>query len=312
MPRRVVFHEFGGIENLCVEPAPELVAGPGQVLVRVVYAGLNPSDLRIMAGTFFIVPDLPSGCGNDFSGVVAGVGAGVEGLAVGDLVFGGRRLAAAADYSLASPRDLHVLPAGLGLDVAGGLQIAGTTAVAGVRAIAPSEDETVFVSGAAGGVGVLAAQLSRACGARVIGSASPANFDFLRALGVIPVDYDGGMWDRLRELAPAGISAAFSTRGIDEVNGLLNFGVPASRINAVAAGSTAGELGVHTDGSAAALPDDLDRLARALAVGDIMLPIDSVYSLDSAQAAYRRLAAGHLRGKILLSTADVRNAAGLM
>lgn len=335
MPRRVVFHEFGGPDVLRIEETAPPQAGPGQVRVRIRYAGLNPSDLRIVAGTFFIVPDLPSGCGNDFAGVVDQVGEGVAdatgaegGFRVGDLVFGGQRLAAAADYLLASPDVLHRVPAGLGLDVAGGLQIAATTAIAAIRAImgpggetdrrrggraggkaagasAPVERETVFVSGAAGGVGVLAAQLARACGARVIGSASPANHDFLRALGVIPVAYGNGLWSRLREVAPAGISAACSTRGIDEVRGLISFGVPAGRIDAVAAGATASQLGIHTDGAAAARPNDLDRIAAALADGRLVLPIDSVYSLENAQVAYRRLAAGHLRGKILLRTAAV-------
>lgn len=339
MPRRIVFHEFGGPDVLRVEKTAPPQAGPGQVRVRVQYAGLNPSDLRIVAGTFFIVPDLPSGCGNDFSGVIDQIGPGVAdvpgvegsddgGLRVGDLVFGGRRLAAAADYLLATPEMLHRVPAGLGLDIAGGLQIAATTAIAAVRAImdpgagsdgtaggrsgtktagrtAPAERETMFVSGAAGGVGVLAAQLARAYGARVIGSASPANHDFLRALGVIPVAYGEGLWDRLRALAPAGISAACSTRGIDEVRGLISFGVPAGRIDAVAAGASAAELGVRTDGSAAARPDDLDRIASALADGRLVMPIDSVYSLENAQTAYRRLAAGHLRGKILLRTAGM-------
>ncbi|MCI1748688.1 MAG: NADP-dependent oxidoreductase [Acidipropionibacterium sp.] len=341
MPRRIVFHEFGGPDVLRVEETAPPQAGPGQLRVRIRYAGLNPSDLRIVAGTFFIVPDLPSGCGNDFSGVIDQVGEGVSdvpgaegGFRVGDLVFGGRRLAAAADYLLASPDELHRVPAGLGLDIAGGLQIAATTAVAAVRAImgpgersdsgpdegtgakaaGPStaaERETVFVSGAAGGVGVLAAQLARAWGARVIGSASPANHDFLRALGVIPVAYGEGLWSRLRELAPAGISAACSTRGIDEVRGLISFGVPAGRIDAVAAGATASQLGVHTDGAAAARPNDLDRIAAALADGRLVLPIDSIYSLENAQAAYRRLAAGHLRGKILLRTAAVIGSDGV-
>ncbi|QCV87481.1 NADP-dependent oxidoreductase [Acidipropionibacterium jensenii] len=312
MPRRVVFHEFGGVEGLRVEEAAPLQAGPGQVRVRVRYAGLNPSDLKILAGTFFIVPDLPSGFGNDFSGVVDQIGEGVTGPQVGDPVFGGRRLAAEADHLLASPSQLHRVPVGLGLDVAAGLQIAATTALAGIRAVAPVEGETVLVSGAAGGVGVLAAQLARAAGARVIGTASESNHGFLRSLGIIPVAYGEGVWDRIRELAPAGVSAALSTRGIDEVRGLIALGVPPERIDAVAAGAAAGELGVHTDGSAAAWPDDLDRMARALAEGRLVLPIDSVYSLDSVQAAYRRLAAGHLRGKILLRTADVRGAADLL
>ncbi|AXE39870.1 alcohol dehydrogenase catalytic domain-containing protein [Acidipropionibacterium virtanenii] len=312
MSRRVVFSEFGDFSRLRVETDEEIHAGPGRVRVRVAYAGLNPVDLKILAGGQFMRPGLPSGNGNDFSGIVDETGEGVEGFSVGDPVLGGRRFFAQADHVVVDPDSLTPVPAGLGLDVAGGLSIAATTAIAAIRAIAPTAADTVFVGGAAGGVGVLAAQIARATGARVIGSAGPANHDFLRAIGIEPVEYGEGLWERLRLLAPDGIDSALATRDLDEVKGLIELGVPAGRIDSIATGKAAADLGARTDGSAAARPDDLAHVAAAIAGGAIVAPIDSVFSLDDVSSAYRRLADGHLRGKILLRTAAAADASDLL
>ena len=236
----------------------------------------------------------------------------MEDLAVGDPVFGGLRFFAQADHLLIDAAHVCAVPPGLGLDTAAGLQITSLTALAGVRAIAPRAGETVLVTGAAGGVGVLAAQLARAAGATVLGTAGPDNHPFLQSLGIVPVLYGEGLADRLRDLAPGGIQAAYSTRGLDEVRALVGLGIPAGRINAIAAGPAAGELGAHTDGMAASLPGDLERIAAAVASGALISPIDSVYDLEDVGSAYARLQAGHVRGKILLRTASAAGAAELL
>ncbi|AMS06165.1 NADP-dependent oxidoreductase [Acidipropionibacterium acidipropionici] len=312
MTRRVVFSEFGDFSRLRVEDGEEIHAGPDRVRVRVAYAGLNPVELKILAGGQFMRPGLPSGNGNDFSGVIDEIGHGVEGFAVGDPVLGGRRFFAQADHVLVDPDTLTRVPAGLGLDVAGGLSIAATTAIAAIRAISPTTADTVFVSGAAGGVGVLAAQFARAAGARVIGSAGPGNHDFLRGIGIEPVSYGDGLWDRLRTVAPDGVDAALATRDIDEVKGLIALGVPADRIDSIAAGHSAADLGARIDGAAEARPDDLAHVAQAIAQGSIVVPIDSVYGLDDVASAYQHLDGGHLRGKILLRTATAADAGPLL
>lgn len=313
MGRRVVFDHFGDIDQLhVIEEAPP-AASEGEIRVRVAFAGLNPVDWKILSGgSGPMAPDLPSGNGNDFSGVVDQVGPGVHGFSAGDLVLGGARFLAQADHLVVDASQVSHLPAGLGLDTAGGLQITARTAVAGIRAIGPAPTDTVFVSGAAGGVGMLAAQLARAAGAHVIGSASRENHGFLRGLGIVPVDYGEGMWDRLRELAPTGVSAALSTRDLDEVRGLVQFGVPAARIDAIAAGPGAHDLGAQTVGGAGALPGDLGRVAEALARGSLVYPIDSVFDLTDVRRAYARLKKGHLRGKILLRTHAVTEAADVL
>lgn len=305
MSRKVVFEEFGSIDRLQVKEVHEPHPGAGEVRVRVVYAGLNPVDWKIIqAGPGVFGATIPSGNGNDFAGIVDEAGTGSGRFALGTPVYGGSRFFAQADYVIVDENTLHPVPAGLGLGQAGSLDIAAKTAVAGVRVLALTPGETVFVSAAAGGVGVLAAQLARSAGARVIGSASPANHDFLRRLGIEPVAYGDGLSDRLRSMAPKGIAAAFSTQHADELEMLIGLGVRADRINAIGAGPAAATFGVHTDGAAKAHAGDLEAVANAIAGGEIVLPIDSVFPLDDVVSAYRHLMAGHLRGKVLLRTVD--------
>lgn len=302
MTKRVQYDNHGTTDELEVVDVESPTVGPGQVSVHVRFAGLNPVDLAILSGSFGSGSGT-RGLGMDFSGVVAEVGDGVEDFKPGDLVFGGVPNQSEADYVLVKDpgKHLNTIPKGLGTDVAGGLNVAGSTAVAGIRAIAPQAGETIFVSGASGGVGIIAAQLALGLGARVIGTTSPGNVQLLDGLGIDAVEYGPGLEERLREAAPDGIQAAYSTRGEDEIEMLLGLGVPAARINSIAAGpQVADKFGVHTDGQAEARRDDLPWLAMAIAYGHVVVPIGGVFDLDDVRAAYGFLTGGHPVGKVLL------------
>lgn len=301
MTRTVQYSQNGDIDQLRVADVETPEAGAGQVRVHVRYAGLNPIDWKILSGAFGPVQGT-AGNGTDFSGVVDQVGEGVEGFAPGDLVFGGLSQQAQAEHIVIDdPEELHTVPRGLGIDTAAGLFITGRTAVAGIRAIAPAEGETVYISGASGGVGIIAAQLASNLGARVIGSASEGNHDLLRSLGIEPVAYGEGLEDRLRAAAPGGIQAAYSTQSETEIELLLRLGVPAHRIDAIGAGpQVADKHGVQVVGLAQARRQDLDWLAQAIAYGHVQLPITRVFALDEVQDSYRFLQEAHPAGKVLL------------
>lgn len=304
MSKTVQYTQNGDIDQFRVAEAEIPEAGDGQVRVHVRYAGLNPVDWKILSGAFGPLDPAagPSGNGTDFSGVVDQVGAGVEDFSPGDLVFGGSAQAAQAEHIVIDdPAELHRIPRGLGTDVAGGLFIAGRTAIAGIRSIAPSASETVYVSGASGGVGIIAAQLAVNLGARVIGAASQGNHALLRSLGIEPIAYGDGLENRLRAAAPDGIHAAYSTQGTDELDLLARLGVPAGRTNSVGAGPSVAEShGVHVSGTAKARPEDLDWIAQAIAYGHLHVPIARVFALDEVREAYRFLIDSHPAGKVLL------------
>jgi NADPH:quinone reductase-like Zn-dependent oxidoreductase len=209
MSRAVNYESFGGPEVLEVKDIPEPHARAGEVRVRVASTGLNPLDWMLasmpdLAQTFGIT--LPVGFGYDFAGIVDEVGDKTEGFGVGDRVYGGILGGAAADYVVATPAaaGLRHTPDDMSDEVAATLSIAGLTADAALDAVGLQDGDTILIGGAAGGVGVFAVQLARLAGARVIGTGSESSHAFLRE----PVAYGPGLADRVRALAPDGLTAA--------------------------------------------------------------------------------------------------------
>lgn len=302
--RRVQFDRLGGPEVLEVVEVDPPHPGPGEVRVHVRAAGLNPLDAKIFRGRPTANPHtitFPSGNGGDFAGSVDELGEGVISLDLGDDVFGGRQFYAQADFVVVRAERVVRMPEGLDVIVAGALDGVGRTAWASTASLSLTPDDVVFVSAAAGGVGVLACQLARRSGATVIGSASEQNHDFLRELGVIPVRYGPTLLDELRDAAPGGLTAALDNNGRESVDAALAAGAPPNRINTIADYAAPKDYGVGFVGGSGAGPAELAKLAALIAGGEIVLPIDSVFPLERVSEAYERLIAGHVRGKIVLA-----------
>ena len=301
--RAVRFDDYGGIDVLKVVEVPRPVPGPGEALVQVKAAGINPGEAKIRAGLLHSrwPATFPSGEGSDLAGIVAETGPGVTGFAAGDEVIGWTdNRASHAEYAVAEAEHLTPKPAAVPWDIAGALFVAGATAFAAVRAVGLTAADTVVVSGAAGGVGSIAVQLARRTGATVIGLASEANHDWLRAHGVTPVAYGDGVADRIRQAA-AGVTAFIDTYGADYVELALELGVEPARIDTIANFTAVEKYGVKgegsTAGSSAAI---LAELAGLVAAGDLEVPIAATFPLDQVQDAYRLLEQGHIRGKVVL------------
>ena len=178
--------------------------------------------------------------------------------------------------------------------------MAGATAYAAVRAVSLTEGDTVVVSGAAGGVGVLAVQLARRAGATVIGLASETHHSWLAGHGVIPVTYGDGVADRIRQAAGQ-VDAFIDTFGAGYVELALELGVEPSRIDTIANFEAVEKFGVKAEGNAAgASASVLAELAGLIAAGQLEVPIAATFPLDRVQDAYRELATGHTLGKIVL------------
>jgi len=301
--KAVRFDEYGDVDVLNVVDVPTPAPGPGQVLVQVKAAGINPGEAKIREGLLHSrwPATFPSGQGSDLAGVVAGTGAGVTGFAAGDEVIGYTdNRASQAQYVVVEERNLTAKPPGVPWEVAGALNVAGATAYAAVRAVALTGGDTVVVSGAAGGVGSLAVQLARRAGATVIGLASEAHHQWLAGHGVVPVAYGAGVADRIRHDASK-VDAFIDTFGADYVELALELGVEPSRIDTIANFGAVARYGVKAEGSAAGSSASvLAELAGLIAAGELEVPIAATFPLDRVQDAYRRLAEGHLLGKIVL------------
>lgn len=304
--RAVRFDRFGGPEVLEVVPIPEPHPGAGEVRVRVVAAGLNPVDWKILSGAGSSYPvTLPSGNGNDFAGVVDGLGSDVDALSVGDRVAGGLRFLAQADHLVIDAARLVRIPDAVGLDVASTLDVVGRTAYAALDAVALGPGDTLLVSGASGGLGSLVVQLARLRGASVVGLGSPSSADRIRELGATPVAYGDGVEARIREAAPDGVDAAQDCAGHDAVRLALDLGVAPDRINTNADHDAVERWGVHNRGAHTDPSlDPLVDLVGLIASGEVTVTIAAEYPLEAVREAYEELMGGHTPGKIVLRLAD--------
>jgi NADPH:quinone reductase-like Zn-dependent oxidoreductase len=304
MPRAVRFDHYGGIDVLDVVDVDQPVPAPGQVLVRVKAAGINPGEAKIREGLLHELwpATFPSGQGSDLAGVVEQLGEAADGFAVGDEVIGftdGR--ASQAELVAVDADNLTPRPANVPWDVAGSLFVAGTTAYAAVRAVSAGSGDTLVVAGAAGGVGSLTVQLARHKGATVIGLASERNHPWLKELGVIPVTYGDGVAERIRDAAGGDVDAFIDTVGGDYVQLALDLGVQPDRIDTIANPQAGKQHGVKMEGTgAAATAEVLAELAAMVDRGQLQVPIAAVYPLDRVRDAFAELEQGHTRGKIVL------------
>jgi len=303
--KAVRFDEYGDVDVLKVVDVPTPEPDDGQVLVQVKAAGINPGEAKIRDGQLHArwPSTFPSGEGSDLAGVVTGTGPGVTRFASGDEVIGWTdSRASQAEYVVVDEQNLTARPPGVPWEVAGALYVAGATAWAAVRAVSLTEGDTVVVSGAAGGVGAIAVQLARLAGATVIGLAGASNHDWLTGHGVIPVAYGDGVADRIRQAAGK-VDAFVDTFGDDYVELALELGIEPSRIDTIVRFDAPEKYGVKAEGSmAGSSASVLAELAGLIAEGKLEVPIAGSYPLSDVQDAYRQLASGHIRGKIVLTT----------
>jgi NADPH:quinone reductase-like Zn-dependent oxidoreductase len=309
--KAVRFDHYGGIGVLTVADVPRPEPGPGQVLVRVKAAGINPGEAKIRQGLLHErwPATFPSGQGSDLAGIVEAAGADAVGFAgvtfaPGDEVIGWvDTRSSQAEYAVVEAASLVPRPAGVPWEVAGAIPVAGFTAWAAVRAVGVQPGGTVAVSGAAGGVGSIAVQLAKSTGATVIGLASPANHDWLTAHGVIPVTYGDGVGERITAAAAGGkVDAFIDTFGGGYVEiALGELGVPPERVNTIARFDAVAKYGVKGEGNAAgAGAGTLAELAALIADGNLEVPVAATYPLAEVRKAFEHLEGGHVRGKIVL------------
>ncbi|MGW1816322.1 NADP-dependent oxidoreductase [Streptomyces sp. NPDC002125] len=301
----IVYEEFGGPGVLHRAQVDDVHAGPGQIRVAVRAAGVNPVDYKIRNGWMeaaFPTP-LPATPGSEFAGVVDETGEGVTEFAVGDEVLGRSATGAYAEYVLADVGSVAPKPEALGWAEAAALPVATATAARVLDELAVAEGETLLLHGASGAVGSAAVQLATARGATVIGTASPANHDYLRVLGAVPVAYGHGLVERVREAAPQGVDAVFDAagKGALEDSVELRGGTP-DRISTIA-DPDAARYGVAFSAGGGESPAEGRRLAEyadLAAVGGLRIPVERTFALREAAKAQELSEAGHVRGKLVL------------
>lgn len=303
----ISYNGYGGPEVLEYGEVRDPKVGPDAVLVKVRAAAVNPVDWKCRAGYLDPVLDtvFPVVPGWDVSGVVVQPGVAVSEFAAGDEVIGYVRedflsRGTFAEYVAAPVRALARKPRNLTWEEAAGLPLTGLTAYQVLnRVLRVGRGETVLVHAAAGGVGSIAVQLARHVGARVIGTASEANHDFVRSLGGEPVTYGEGLAERVRGLAPEGVDAVFDTIGGDTLKVSAQLLAPEGRLASIADGEVVGYGGVYFF----VWPDaeDLTRLAELAEQGVVSVHVSETFPLERAADAHRLSEQGRTRGKIVVT-----------
>ncbi|QKW54418.1 NADP-dependent oxidoreductase [Streptomyces buecherae] len=298
--RAVRYHEYGGVETLTVEQAPDPHPGPDEIRVRVAAASVNPVDWKVRSGAareLFTV-DLPAIPGRDAVGVVDEIGAAVRGVSIGDRVFGlGGVTGATAELAVLSAW-AHA-PTTWSDEQAAGAGLASVTALGGLRALGPLRGRTLLIEGAAGGVGSAAVEIAVAHGATVIGTASERNHAFLTSLGATPTTYGPGLAHRLAPLAATGIDLALDTAASGSLPDLIAITGAPTRVATVADHANAHRLGTHL----ANAENDPTLLAEAADLGRqgrYTPRVERTYRLDEVREAHAYGERGRTRGKVVV------------
>jgi len=305
------FHTYGNPEVLVMEEVPRAQAGPGEVLIRVQAAGINPLDWKVRAGHLqdWLQHQLPLIPGWDVCGTVDAVGEGVTAFKTGDAVMGMldfRRDGAYAEYVAADTRHLAPKPASLDSVQSAAVPLDTLTAWQSLFEIAGLESgQTVLIHAAAGGVGHFAVQLARWKGARVIGTASSQNASFLQGLGAERViDYRRTRFEEeVRE-----VDVVFDLIGGETQERswqvLKKGGILVATLG-VASPETAEKYGVRGEGVIVQPnPDQLRQIAALIDAGEVKPVVTEVLPLAQAARAHELSEAGHVRGKIVLKVSD--------
>lgn len=318
----MVLDQFGGPEVLHMAEIERPEATPGQVVIQVAYVSVNPADWKAREGWLaqYFQYQFPFVVGFDAAGVVAAVGEGVTGLAVGDRVVtpgnqGMGERGSYAEYVRSAAERVIPLPANVTFLQAATLPTAGMTAWKAVfdnGQVGPGQK--VVVNGGAGGTGSFAIQLARMAGAEVATTCSAGNFEYVRELGAShAIDYRAGsVVEAIRAWAPGGVDLIVDTVGqgtfVDTIETVRRGGVicPIGTLIADEAPydparlTAAGVSVIPTISDFESQPRQLAGLVEALSSGRIRVPDHVIMPLAEAGRAHALVQAGHVRGKILL------------
>ena len=275
---------------------------PGELLVEVRSAGVNPVDWKIRSGMYggAGASDLPAVLGSEVSGVVREVGKDVEGFAENDEVFGSVAPGSGgyAEYTLVTANAAAPKPPQVSFNDAATLPVAAATAYDGVTQLDLKESQTLLINGIGGGVGVAAAQIARDLGINVIGTASEDKRTLVETLGATLVQYGDGVDERIKQILPDGVDAILDLAGGDGLRAVA--GLVADRSKLISAGDpSVAELGGHMI--------ERDRTRRVLEIvgalvadGKLDPHVEDVRPLSEAADAIAAVETGHARGKVVI------------
>jgi len=300
MSKAFVFNDYGGPAVQSFMDLPKPRPGPGQLLIEVRAAGVNPVEWKLREGYLrgFMDLALPAVPGAELAGVVAQVGEGVKGFAGGDEVFGGQTLGAYAEYAVLPAEVVGHKPAGVSFVQAATIPIAGGAAYDALAQLDLKGGQKLLVLGAGGGVGVAAIQIARSQGVTVIGTASAGKRDLVESLGAVHVRYGEGELGRIRAVVPEGVDAILDLVGPPDVQAASSVLVDRAKLVTTVDPATAAKLGGTTVDRV--MTGERYEAIAALVETGVLNPIVTTLPFDRAAEALAKVQAGHNLGKIVL------------
>lgn len=304
--KAIRIHEYGDAGTLKLEEIPRLPITDDQILVRIRDAGVNPIDWKIRQGYLKqVMPaTFPMTIGQDFAGDIVDVGKAVTQFTPGERVFGFAQ-GTYAEYAAAPASTVASIPNSIDFATAAALPTAGSTALQIIRDVVTAKPGmSILIHGAAGGVGSYASQIAKNFDARVIGTASGADIEYLKSLGIDEViDYKR---ERFEEKA-AGVDAVVDLVGGETLarsySVVKKGGVLATTVESIdeSAAKRAGIRAVHVVMRRNAA--DLAELARLVEKGALKPRLDKTMSLSQAKEAQELSQTGKAQGKVILKVA---------
>ncbi|MBW8762929.1 MAG: NADP-dependent oxidoreductase [Microbacterium sp.] len=312
MARAIVYTEIGSPDVLHLTEIPDPLAAPGEVVVRIEAAGVNPIDAKIRAGKRPSPPIVePRRVGFDGAGVIEALGEGVDSYSVGDRVAIRDTVGTYASHLAVPATNLAALPDSVTASEGAGIGIPAGTAYQCLKSLGVKAGDVLLVHAGSGSVGQAAVQFAVAWGATVIATASPARHEQLRELGAIPIAYGEGLLERVREAAPGGVTVALDGAGTDEaIETSLALVADRERIATIVRGPDAASFGIRAFSGGSPVPLSEQELAwRAealpatialIASGDFTIELGPELPLAEAGRAHELVESHAADGKIIL------------
>lgn len=303
MMKAIIAHEFGGPEVLKYEDVARPQAKDGEVLVRVIAAGVNPVDTYVRSGKFG-TPTLPVIPGRDIAGIVEEIGPGVTQSRKGDAVYGNVNNGGYAEYAVAVEKNLALKPASLDFVQAAAAPVAARTAwTALVETAHLSAGQTVLIQGGSGGVGTFAIQIAKLRGAKVYATASTANQDLLKQLGAdVAIDYTKQKFEDIVKDADVVLEAA-GRDTLDRSYAVVKKGGLLVSIVGPPDAAKAQQYGIQAPPLASFGPS-LVEVTKLFDAQKLKVVVTETLPLSEARKAHEQVGTHHTRGKIVLKVAD--------
>ncbi|MGO4374174.1 NADP-dependent oxidoreductase, partial [Paenibacillus sp. MCAF20] len=297
--KAITYSAFGGPEVLKLEQLSRPAAITGEVVVRILAAGVLPVDWKIRKGLFPMPVKFPAIPGTAFSGIIEEVGPGVAGFKRGQAVFGRSTAGTYAEFTAVSAESIAMKPKSISFEEAASISGGATTAWRAIMGGQVKKGDRVLIHGAAGGVGLFAVQFAKLRGAYVIGTAGSDNIAFIQSLGVDqPIDYRAVMFEQEAK----DIDFVLDTIGGETLERSWSIVKKGGRLMTITGQpplERGKALGIEVIPSSLASSRDLEEIAELLGSQQVKAFVQSVHPLAEAREAHIRSEAGHGRGRIV-------------